>query len=138
MRRVLLLVLVMMCCAMPAYAMTSDTYEQRVVRYINGVRWWDVKPGSCADRHAEAWARRIKRTGRFVHRDMGVIIRRCDAMKAGEVMAKGSMRPSRVIQLWLDSPTHRGVILDGAYNRIGVGAVRYRGGWIVVADLLRR
>lgn len=124
--------------AVPAHALTSDEFEARVHRHVNVVRTPNVDHGACVDRMAERWARYLKRTGRWHHRSMSVVLDRCGGVKAGEVMARGRMKPAGVVDAWLDSSAHRAVILDPAYNRMGVGAVRYGRGWIVVADLLRR
>lgn len=58
----------------------------------------------------------------------------------GEVGACGYPSPEDVVQGWMDSPGHRGIIMDngGAMDEIGVGmayyANRFTSVWAIVGD----
>jgi uncharacterized protein YkwD len=43
----------------------------------------------------------------------------------GEILARGQRSPEAVVRGWLDSPGHRGQILNPAYTRTGVGFYNY-------------
>ena len=120
-----------------AYAVSAGTYERNTITQINRHRDHPVRPGSCVDRYAEAWARHLKRTGTFYHRDQSSIIDACHARRAGEIIVRTTGRPRRAVRLWLNSPAHRVVLTNDAYRRVGVGAVRDGCQWLVVANFIR-
>ena len=41
--------------------------------------------------------------------------------KGGENIGKGQISPSEIVTAWMDSPGHKGVILNGDYKHTGVG-----------------
>ncbi|MFF1375923.1 CAP domain-containing protein [Streptomyces sp. NPDC058308] len=47
---------------------------------------------------------------------------------AGEVIASGARTPNAAVDLWVDSPSHRTVVLNCAYTHAGVGVVDGSGG----------
>jgi uncharacterized protein YkwD len=113
----------------PAVAETersTDAYERRVQRQINQVRVAHDLPrlrlASCTDSAAERWTRHLDSTGKFYHQSMGDLLDRCDAVYAGETLGRGWMTPRRLVQMWMDSPPHRAVLLNPTSRRIGVGA----------------
>jgi hypothetical protein len=52
----------------------------------------------------------------------------------GENIAVNIPAPSEVVQAWLQSPSHRTVLLHPAYSQVGVGVVSTRRGMYWVAD----
>ena len=135
--RALLLALVLVMVPISASAITSDTFERRTVRMINNHREPNVRYGPCLDLLAERWARRLKREGKIYHRNQYYVLRRCGLRYAGEVIARGTDTPWQTVRAWLNSPSHRTVLKDPVYRRIGVGAVKVSGGWLVVANFGR-
>jgi uncharacterized protein YkwD len=123
-------------------SMSNDTYESKVRYFINKRR---AKHGlaklsfeSCTDGVAERWARKLADTGTFYHQDMGSVLNRCDAYYAGETLGKGAISPYRLVQLWMQSPPHRHVLLSKNAKRIGVGAyVDGSGLWVTAANFTK-
>lgn len=106
-----------------------DEFENRILLKINQAR---EDAGlkkvrlfqSCVDTKSEHWARRIKRTGDFVHRDQMKVIRDCDLMWTGETLVRGvGLTPDVAVQAWMDSPSHRAVIMKPRARWAGI-AVR--------------
>lgn len=93
----------------------------------------------CTDQLAEQWGERIARTGRFEHRDQGEVIRRCDNTWAGETLVRGTgLSPTVMVELWLDSPGHREILLSPRARRAGVAITQDgRGRTIGVVNLVR-
>ena len=89
-----------------------------------------------AERHSGAMAR-----GNFLgHGNWESRVRRyVDANRVGEVVAalSGGRRglAGRVVDMWLRSPPHRAVLLDGGMRRIGVGMRTSGGMAFFTADL---
>ena len=121
----------------------SDLEDALMVR-INQVRadqglrkiWkFDV----CTDRLAERWGERIARTGRFEHRDQGEVIRKCHNSWAGETLVRGAdLTPAAMVELWLDSPGHREILLSPRARRADVAITRDdQGRTIGVVNLVR-
>jgi uncharacterized protein YkwD len=107
-------------------------------RAQNGLRkiWnFDV----CTDGLAEQWGARIARTGIFEHRDQGEVIRRCDNTWAGETLVRGAgLRPKDMVELWLDSPGHREILLSPRARRAGVAITEDPQGRVIgVVNLVR-
>ncbi len=105
-----------------ALSCAPSAYETRVLNVLNVARadagLSRLAPGSCVDRLAEHWAARA----RFVHRDQQLVLARCDADWAGEVLVRSPDRlpPRQVVGLWLASPAHRAVLLKPRARRAGV------------------
>lgn len=122
--------------------MAPDTYEKRVQRHINRVRANRGLPHlrleRCTDRVAERWSRHLASTGRFQHRSMAHVLRRCDAAYAGETLGRGTISPWRLVRMWLQSPGHRRILLSPKPRRIGVGTVKdAHGRWVTTANFTR-
>ena len=135
--RALLLALVLVMVPNPASAITSDTFERRTVQLINNHREPNVRYGPCLDLLAERWARRLKREGKIYHRNQHYVLRRCGLRYAGEIIVRGADTPREAVRAWLNSFSHRRVLKNKVYRRIGVGAVRVKGGWLVVVNFGR-
>jgi len=77
---------------------------------------------SCVDNKSERWARKIKLSGDFVHRDQMKVINDCDLQWTGEVLVRGSgLTPQSAVSAWLNSPSHRDVIMKERARWAGVG-----------------
>ena len=123
-------------------SMSPDTYEARVIANINRVRAAHglpkVRQQRCTDTFAERWSKRLGANLEFFHQSLDPILSRCKAVYAGETLARGAVTPAEMVQLWMDSPGHRAILLSKHPRRIGVGAfLDSRGDWLVAADFTR-
>lgn len=129
--------------AVPADA-SSDQLEDALMVRINQaraehglarIRAFDV----CTDQLAEQWGARIARTGVLEHRDQREVIRKCDNSWAGETLVRGTdLSPDTMVSLWLDSPSHREILLSPRAKRAGVAITRdAQGRTIGVVNLVR-
>ena len=133
----LLMALQLVLIPQSAHAMTSNTFENRVRNQLNDHRAPDLRQGRCLDRYAEGWARYLKRSGEFDHRIPSQIRKGCNLSASGEILARGYKSPRATVRAWLRSPKHKAIIQDSRYKRVGVGARRVYGGWIVVVNFGR-
>lgn len=108
-------------------AKDRNEFENRILIQINKAR---VDAGlkkvrlfeSCVDDHSESWARKIKRTGDFVHRDQMKVIKACDLNWTGETLVRGTgLTPESAVNAWLNSPTHYDVIMKKRARWAGIG-----------------
>jgi uncharacterized protein YkwD len=113
--------------AAPAQASSTShrAYERQVVHEINVQRHKhglkSLKYTRCPDDFAELLAKKL-RTKSMKHQSLYPILRRCDASRAGENIARAQgYSAKQLVQLWMHSPEHRRNILDPRFNRIGVG-----------------
>jgi uncharacterized protein YkwD len=125
-----------------ATASYADTYEKRVQRLVNRRRARHDLPrlrlARCADRTATRWSRHLAGSNEFYHQSMSAVLDRCDARYAGETLGRGSMRPRKLVRMWMHSPSHRAVLLSEKSRRIGVGATPDAyGRWVVAANFIR-
>ncbi len=127
-----------------ADTVASDVLEDALMveineaRAANGLRKiWSFD--ACTDRLAEEWGQRIARTGLFEHRDQNEIIRRCDTTWAGETLVRGvGLTPDVMVDLWLDSPGHREILLSPRARRAGVSIEQDSQGRVIgVLNLVR-
>ena len=104
-----------------------EEFENRVLAEINQAR---VAEGlrrvrvfqSCVDGYSERWARHIKRTGRFAHRNQARVLNGCDLTWTGETLVRGtSLTPEVAVTAWLNSPSHYAVIMKKRARWAGVG-----------------
>lgn len=123
-------------------AAALDTYEQRVHRLVNKRRANHGLPrvrfARCANRVAEEWSQHLSSTGLFEHRSMTEVLDRCNARYAGETLGRGTMKPRKLVRMWMQSPGHRAILLSPKPRRIGVGAAPDDSGRLVVtANFIR-
>lgn len=125
-------------------SLSMDELEDRLMAEINQARAanglakvWVFD--ACTDRLAEQWGERIARTGLFEHRDQNEVIARCDNSWAGETLVRGSgLTPRDMVDLWLDSPGHRAILLSPRAKRAGIAITRdAQGRMIGVVNLVR-
>lgn len=117
----------------------NATFDRHMRHQVNLVRAPNVTYGPCVTRLARRWARHLAEVGgELVHRDQGVIQRRCNVRYAGQVLAGGYELPRVIVRAWMGSSGHRAVITNPVYRRIGVGTARDdQGRRIVVVNLVR-
>lgn len=110
-------------------ALTLDEFETALMVTINEARLANGRRpialfDSCTDRLAERWGRHIASTGVFAHRDQDQVIRRCDTSWAGEALVRGAqLTPRSMVDLWMDSPPHREILLSSRARHAGVAVV---------------
>jgi uncharacterized protein YkwD len=126
-------------------AVASEVLEDALMVEINAARdahglrkiWnFDV----CTDQLAEEWGQRIARTGVFEHRDQNDVIRKCNNSWAGETLVRGvGLTPDVMVDLWLDSPGHRAILLSTRARRAGVSIEQDSQGRVIgVVNLVRQ
>ncbi|HYH72951.1 MAG TPA: CAP domain-containing protein [Nocardioides sp.] len=124
--------------------LTGDDLETALMVEINNARAarglrkvWNFD--GCTDDLAERWGDRIARTGLFEHRDQSEVIRRCNNSWAGETLVRGAgLTPAAMVDLWLDSPGHREILLSPRARRAGVAITEDpQGRKIGVVNLVR-
>lgn len=115
-------------------SLTSAQYETRlkhrmnVVRKRHGLRGLGVR--SCVDGFAEDWTRWLVANKAFEHQDLGPMMRTCSLSSAAEILAMGPVSPRRMVQMWMDSPGHRQIMLSRAYSFTGISATKaLTGSW---------
>jgi uncharacterized protein YkwD len=131
--------------AAPGAAVAEDPLEDALLAEINDARAanglrkiWNVD--SCTDQLAEEWGQRIARTGIFEHRDQEEVVRRCDSSWAGETLVRGvGLTPDVMVDLWLDSPAHREILLSPRARRAGISIEQDAQGRVIgVVNLVRQ
>lgn len=107
--------------------LSLDEYEDRVLVKVNrNRRAAGLRPvryfQTCVDGFAERWAAHLASTGEFVHRDQRRILDRCNFTWAGETLVRGTaLTPAGAVRAWMNSPTHRAVLMKPRANRAGIG-----------------
>jgi uncharacterized protein YkwD len=104
-----------------------DEFENRVLAGINAAR---AAAGlkqvrvfqSCVDGYSERWARHIKNTGVFAHRDQLKVLNGCNLRWTGEALVRGTgLTPEAAVAAWLNSPPHYAVIMKKRARWAGIG-----------------
>jgi uncharacterized protein YkwD len=124
----------------PIGSSASTAYVNRIVVLVNaqraahGLRPLTVSP--CARSFAAPWATRMATTNTLVHQSLAPMLR-CPARRVGENIAYGNVTADQMMTMWMNSPGHRANILNPAFTRIGVGAVRTSTGrWWATQDFV--
>ena len=123
-------------------ALSTRTYEQRVLRHVNRVRHNHglraLTFASCANRVANRWSAHLAETNRFYHQSMAKVLDRCDAAYAGETLGTGTIYPATLVNMWMHSAPHRHILMSKSPRRVGIGATPDGNGrWVVAANFLR-
>jgi uncharacterized protein YkwD len=122
----------------------SDVLEDALMVEINEARAahglrkiWNFD--ACTDQLAEEWGQHIARTGIFEHRDQREVVRKCNNSWAGETLVRGvGLTPKMMVDLWLDSPGHRDILLNPRARRAGVSIEQDSQGRVIgVVNLVR-
>jgi uncharacterized protein YkwD len=74
------------------------------------------------DSFAQEWAEEMARTGVLKHSGLGPY--------KGEVIASGAYTAEAVVNLWMNSPAHKEIILRSSFTMAGIGYSR--GYWVMV------
>jgi uncharacterized protein YkwD len=126
--------------AAPTGSPASTAYVSRIVTLVNaqraahGLRPLNWSP--CASRFAAPWSSHMAATSTLVHQSLSPILG-CPARTAGENIAYGNVSADQMMSMWMNSPGHRANILNPAFTRIGVGAVRTASGrWWATQDFV--
>lgn len=104
-----------------------DSGERTVIRAINRARsahgLHRLRAGRRLARAADAHSRNMLRSDFFSHGAFAQRVRRYVRFRSiGETIAMTSRcSPRRVVRMWLNSPSHRAVLLAGKFRRVGVG-----------------
>lgn len=125
-----------------ASTLSDSQYEARVQYQLNRVKvnhnLHTVRYGSCIDGVAERWASHLESQRSFYHQNLYPILYKCNAVRVGEILLRGDVSPRTAVRLWMNSPEHRRIIMDGRYRRIGVGVqTTPEGARYVAVDFLR-
>ncbi len=128
--------------ASPAQAQTTDRYEDQA-RVVTNHKRVDhdlrrLEKGPCVQRFAERQARRMARKERLYHQDLGVVMRHCNLVTAGENVAYGYPTGRRVVRAWMRSEGHRRNILDPRFRLLGMAAARDDDGTVYAAQVFGR
>jgi len=104
-----------------------DRGERSVIRAINRARaslgLRRLLAGGRLARAADAHSRNMLRADFFSHGAFSQRVRRYVHYRSlGETIAMTSRCSARrVVRMWLNSPSHRAVLLSGKFRRVGVG-----------------
>ncbi len=116
-------------------SLTPAEYEGRLKHWMNvarenhGAR--GIAVNSCVDNFAESWSLFLARTNSFYHQDLGAMMRTCSLSSAGEILALGAVRPRQMIQMFMNSPAHRQILLSRGYAFSGISATKKSdGSWV--------
>jgi uncharacterized protein YkwD len=142
-RRGLAAACLLVCAATPAKASASprhDALEVSIIRTMNQTRAAYGLPAlrtsfglaRAADAHSASMLRRnVLSHGAFSSR----LRHYTRARRIGENLAwMTQCDPGSVVQMWLNSPGHRRVMLSRSFKRIGVGRRAHPGSCFVTAD----
>lgn len=131
---------VLLFCAGAAAAMTpsprsafgakaSTAGERAIVRAMNAVRMRNgrrpLRVGPALTRAARSHSADMARRGYFEH---GAFVQRLRSFGVrapyiGENLASGTepLTAAAIVQMWMTSPPHRGILLDRGFRLVGVG-----------------
>jgi len=104
-----------------------DRGERSVIRSINRARashgLRGLRAGRRLARAADAHSRNMLRADFFAHGSFAQRVRRYVRLRSiGETLAMTSRCSARkVVRMWLNSPSHRAVLLSRQFRRVGVG-----------------
>ena len=123
-----LALLLVVLVAVPASASAS---APPMVKKINKARRAhglpELRYSRSLGRSSERFARHLSRTHRFEHGARIQASRRF--RRLGECLGRSSgwrLRRSKIVRLWLRSPTHRAIVLSRAFNSVGAASARGR------------
>ena len=143
MRRGLAAACLLVCAATPAKASASarhDALEVSIIRAMNQTRAAYGLPALRASsglaRAADAHSASMLRHNVLSHGAFSTRLRHYTrARRVGENLAwMTRCNPGSVVQMWMNSPGHRRVMLARSFKRIGVGRRAHPGRCFVTAD----
>lgn len=101
---------------------------------LNEVREEPVLPGSCISAHAD------RRAGEaltdFRHAGLSSLLDRCQFEWAGEIMIRssGALTVRQAVRAWLNSPSHKEVLMNPRADRVGIGRADQAGTHVIVIN----
>jgi uncharacterized protein YkwD len=127
-------------------ATTRDELETEILaetnrrRDENGLK--PLKGSACAGSFAGDHSHHMAETGELSHADLDALRQRCEAADAAENVAmlkSAGLDVERLVDLWMESPLHRGNILDPKLTHLGAGVAYAEGDgrWYVTQEFLR-
>jgi uncharacterized protein YkwD len=124
----------------PTGSTASVAYVNRIVVLVNAQRTAHrLRPltlSYCGAHYATTWSTHMAATGLLVHQSLTGLLR-CPARMAGENIGEGTVSADQMMSMWMNSAGHRANILNPAFTRIGVGAVRTSSGrWWATQDFV--
>jgi uncharacterized protein YkwD len=132
--RILVLSALVACLALPALpaAPAAASAEDQMIAKINSYRAKHGLPGvrksKSLTRSAERYSWKMMRSGYFGHSSR--IQASSKYRRLGEILAYTTrVRPSEAFRMWLNSPGHKALIMDGGFRYAGAGVAsgRFRG-----------
>jgi uncharacterized protein YkwD len=116
-----------------AAALFNDLNHDRAVNGLPPLTWSPKLANQ-----AGAWANSMANSGNLVHQNLGGLVSSADyrgfrTMAENIFVGTNGMSPEQVEGAWMGSPDHRGNILSGNYNIVGIGYFRAADGrlWAV-------
>lgn len=102
-----------------------------------------LKPTNCMHNRAVAWSQYLADTGKFEHQNMQRVLAKCPNGEipgyAAETLYRGYVNghtadslAKSVINGWLNSPSHRDIMLSYRPNSIGIGVIYDTSGRVIV------
>jgi uncharacterized protein YkwD len=142
-RRGLATACLLVCVATPAKASASarhDALEAGIIRAMNQTRAAHglpaLRPSSGLARAADAHSASMRRHNTLSHGAFTTRVRHYTrARRIGENLAWASQcSASTIVQMWMNSPGHRRVMLARSFRRVGVGQRSRASACFVTAD----
>ena len=129
------MVILLLLSCLSSYAQ-SESYLTLLTELRQAHQLSQPTPHPLLDQSAQAFAQELAQRGQLSHRDrlqLGPEHRasRLGLGVAGEVLGYG-WDPRLVFQAWLESPGHRRVLLNEAWQYVGLGLAPWGQGHIVV------
>lgn len=132
------LIAVILASAAPAEASISPAQQRmynliqhtREAHHVHTLRW-NARVARIAQHHSERMALLRKL---FHSKTVGSRLSKAGCSTWGEAVGMSSQSLKAIRTMWLKDATHRAILLDPHYRRVGVGVVRSHGAWWVTAD----
>jgi uncharacterized protein YkwD len=122
--------LLICCLLVPSRATASarhDATEAKIIRALNTARASHGLPRlrsvAALGRAADAHSRAMRRANTMGHGDYSRRIRRyVRSRRVGENLAwMARCNATKIVNMWLNSPSHRKIMLSSSFKRVGVG-----------------
>jgi uncharacterized protein YkwD len=118
---------VLALCGLPSVAAAAEGPEERMIEEINKLRSREgglppLRSSSNLERSAGSFSRWLLRHDLLTHRPAVSVTR--SYSHSGEALAMHYSRQARVkptLRTWLSSTAHRGLVLTGSMNLVGIG-----------------
>jgi hypothetical protein len=103
---------------------------------INEVREDPVKPGYCIGRYAERWADVLAEDQNTRHGLVEQARKQCGRPWLGQIIIRSGtfLTMKEAVPYWLDSPSHKEILLQPRADRVGVGRAQSEGYYVIVVN----